>query len=147
MIVMGGTEKNRKVAGLGGVFGGLILGALIVLINIAMFVKIDIVAGVDMPTLELAIQIHPLVGFLMSIALLGMMYNTAVGMFYAFTVRFIQPEAKSFKPAVIVVGIVGFIASLVGFTNLVGKVYAAMGYLGFALIIVIVIAWLRRNKK
>lgn len=146
LIVMGGTEKDRKVAGLGGIIGGIMLGALIILINIAMFVKIDVVAGVDMPTLELANQIHPAVGVLMSIALLGMMYNTAVGMFYAFTVRFFAPESKSFKPAVIVVGLLGFAASLIGFTSLVGKVYSTMGYLGFALIVVIVIAWLRRNK-
>lgn len=145
LIVMGGTEKNRKVAGAGGIFGGLMLGALIVLINIAMFVKIDVVAGVDMPTLELANQIHPAVGVLMSIALLGMMYNTAVGMFYSFTVRFIEPTKKGFKPAVIIVGLLGFAASLVGFTDLVGKVYSTMGYLGFALIIVIVVAWIRKK--
>ena len=146
LIVMGGTEKDRKVAGLGGVFGGLMLGALIILINLSMFVKIDRVAGMDMPTLELAKQIHPVVGILMSIALLGMMYNTAVGMFYSFTVRFFAPEAKSFKPAVVVVGIAGFIASLVGFTTLVGKVYATMGYLGFALIITILLAWFKQRK-
>ena len=146
LIVMGGTVKERKVAGLGGVFGGLMLGALILLINIAMFVKMDVIAGVDMPTLELAYRIHPAVGILMSIALLGMMYNTAVGMFYAFTVRFFAPESKSFKPAVIFVGLVGFAASLVGFTNLVGKVYSTMGYLGFALIAVTILAWVRKRK-
>lgn len=146
LIVMGGTVKDRNVAGLGGVFGGIMLGALILLINIAMFVKMDVIAGVEMPTLELANQIHPVVGVLMSIALLGMMYNTAVGMFYAFTVRFFAPESKSFKPAVIVVGLAGFVASLVGFTNLVGQVYSTMGYLGFALIAVTLLAWVRRGK-
>lgn len=147
LIVMGGTVKDRKVAGLGGMFGGLMLGALIILINVAMFVKMDVVSGVDMPTLELANQIHPAVGFLMSIALLGMMYNTAVGMFYAFTVRFVVPEHKNFKPSLIVIGLVGFAASLFGFTTLVGKVYSTMGYLGFALIIAIIIAWIRKVKK
>ena len=147
LIVMGGTVQDRKVAGMGGIFGGIMLGVLILLINITMFVKIDVVAGVDMPTLELANQIHPAVGVLMAIALLGMMYNTAVGMFYAFTVRFVAPDHKVFKPVIIVVGLVGFGASLVGFTTLVGKVYATMGYLGFALIIAVVIAWVRNNKR
>jgi len=146
LIVMGGTEKNRKVAGLGGLFGGIMLGALIILINLAMFFKMDVVAGVDMPTLELAQQIHPAVGVLMAIALLGMMYNTAVGMFYAFTVRFVEPEHQFFKPTIVIVGLAGFGASLVGFTTLVGKVYSTMGYLGFALIIAVIIAWVRKNK-
>ena len=107
----------------------------------------DVVAGVDMPTLELAKQIHPIVGVLMGIALLGMMYNTAVGMFYAFTVRFVKPEHKYFKPTIVMVGLAGFAASLAGFTNLVGKVYSTMGYLGFALIIAIIVAWFRKDKR
>lgn len=147
LIVMGGTEKDSKVAGVGGILGGVMLGGLIILIHLTMFVKLDVVGGVDMPTLELAKQIHPAVGVLMAIALLGMMYNTAVGMFYAFTVRFVGPEHKVFKPTVVVVGLVGFVASLVGFTTLVGKVYSTMGYLGFALIVAILIAWIRRDKK
>lgn len=145
LIVMGGTVKNRKVAGLGGIFGGIMLGMLIILINVTMLVKIDVVAGVDMPTLALANQIHPFVGILMAIALLGMMYNTAVGMFYAFTVRFVAPDHQMFKPALVLVGTAGFLASFIGFTKLVGKVYASMGYLGFALIFVIVLAWLRKK--
>ena len=147
LIVMGGTVKDRKVAGMGGVFGGIMLGVLILLIHLTMFVKMDVVVGVDMPTLELANQIHPMVGVLMGIALLGMMYNTAVGMFYAFTVRFVKPEHKFFKPAIVIVGLAGFGASLVGFTDLVGKVYSTMGYLGFALIIATIIAWVRKDKR
>src|SRR5699024_4490041 len=96
---------------LGGLLGGLMLGSLIVLIHLGMFVKMDIVAGLDMPTLALANEVHPAVGILMAIALLGMMYNTAVGMFYSFTVRFITPESKLFKVAVVVIGLLGFLAS------------------------------------
>ncbi len=147
LIVMGGTVKDRKVAGMGGILGGIMLGFLIILINVTMFVKIDIVAGVDMPTLALAKQIHPFIGILMAVALLGMMYNTAVGMFYAFTVRFIAPDHQMFKPAVVLVGTAGFVASFIGFTNLVSKVYATMGYLGFVLILVIIFAWLRKDRK
>lgn len=146
LIVMGGAIDDQKVAGLGGIFGGITLGALILLINLAMFVKMDVVSGVDMPTLELANQIHPAVGVLMAIALLGMMYNTAVGMFFTFTVRFVPADHKAYKPTVVLVGLAGFVASLVGFTDLVGKVYSTMGYLGFALIIAVIIAWIRRDK-
>lgn len=143
---MSGSVKDRKIAGMCGILGGVMLGRLIILIHIGMFVKIDVVAGVEMPTLALANQIHPVVGILMAIALLGMMYNTAVGMFYSFTVRFIAPDSKIFKPAVVVIGLLGFLASNVGFTTLVGEVYATMGYIGFALIIAAVIAWVRKRK-
>ena len=141
LIVMGGTEKNRKIAGRGGIIGGIMLGVLIVLINLALFVKMDVVAGTAMPTLELAKQIHPAVGICMALILLGMMYNTAVGMFYVFTVRFIPPDKPMFKPVIVLVGFIGFGVSTVGFTTLVGKMYAVMGYLGFALVLAIILAW------
>ncbi|MBF0753784.1 hypothetical protein E4T89_05810 [Jeotgalicoccus nanhaiensis] len=147
LIIMTGNEKDKKAAGMGGVLGGLMLGILIILIHIGMFARIDVVAGKDMPTLELANQIHPVIGLLTAVALLGMIYNTAVGMLYSFTVRFIAPESKSYRPAVIVIGILGFIASLIGFTTLVGSVYVVMGYLGFVLIILAVAAWLRKPQN
>ena len=146
LIIMTGNEKDKKVASMGGILGGFILGMLIILIHIAMFVRIDVVAGKDMPTLQLASQIHPAVGILTAIALLGMIYNTAVGMLYSFTVRFTAPESKTYRPAVIVIGSLGFIASLIGFTTLVGSVYVVMGYLGFALIVLAVAAWLRKPQ-
>ncbi|AST89828.1 MULTISPECIES: hypothetical protein [Sutcliffiella] len=147
LIVMGGTEKDRKVAGMGGLLGGIMLGVLIILIHIALLVKVDVVGGVAMPTLELASQIHPFVGVLMAIALLGLMYNTAVGMFYSFTVRLIKPNHKKFKSAIVLTGLVGFFASFVGFTTLVGKVYSTVGYIGIAFIVAIIIAWARKGKK
>lgn len=147
LIVMGGMVENRKTAGLGGILGGITLGVLILLIHLAMFAKMDVVAGMDMPTLELANQIHPAVGILMAIALLGMMYNTAVGMFLTFTVRFVPTDSKAFKPTVILVGIAGFIASLLGFTQLVAKVYSTMGYIGFALIIAAIVSYIRKENR
>ena len=146
LIVMGGTVQNRKLGGRGGILGGIMLGFLILLINATLFAKMDVVASVEMPTLELAKQIHPIVGFVMSIMLLGMMYSTAVGMFYIFTVRIMSPKRKLFKPAVMVIGLVGFAVSLVGFTTLVGKLYSSIGYLGLLLICAVIITWLRNRK-
>ena len=148
LIVVSGGTKDRKISGRGGLIGGAILGALIILINIGMFVKIDQVGHLDMPTLELATQIHPFVGILMAIALLGMMYNTSVGMLYSFAARIVTTNSrKKYNLAVVVIGFLGFFASLVGFTTLVGEVYAVMGYLGFALIIAAVIAWFKNRKE
>ena len=147
LTVVSGSIRNEKVAGMGGIMGGLFLGALMLLINLSMLAKMDTIAGLDIPMLQLANEIHPIVGILMSIALLGMIYNTAVGMFYSFTVRFFKPSKPSFKVAVIFIGILGFVASLVGFTELVSKVYAAMGYIGFILVVSIVFAWFRGIRK
>ena len=147
LTVMGGTVKDAKVAGRGGILGGIGLGLLILLINIGMYAKLDQLQGVDMPTLLLANNIHPVLGALMSIALLGMIYNTAVGMLYAFSVRMVKPTIPKFKPAVIVLGAAAFAASFVGFIKLVSTVYPLMGYLGFTLIAAIFVAWIRSRKN
>jgi len=100
-----------------------------------------------MPMLVLATKISPILGVLMSIALLGMIYNTAVGMLYAFTVRIVPAKSKHFNWAVWGIGAVGFALSFVGFIQLVSAVYPAMGYLGFVLIFSIVVAWAMNVKR
>lgn len=147
LIVMGGTATNRKVARRGGALGGIILGLLIMLINIALFVKMDIVAGVEMPTLELAKQIHPAVGIIMSFVLLAMIYSTAVGTLYILAVRIVKPDRFAFKVAVNLLCIVGFAISLVGFTTLISKLYVVMGYLGIGLILCVLISALFKSSK
>ncbi|MBL3821817.1 MULTISPECIES: YkvI family membrane protein [Bacillus cereus group] len=147
LIVMGGTIKDEKKAGLGGIFGGIGLGILILLINLGMLTKLNKITDVDMPILFLANEISPIFGMLMSIVLLGMIYNTAVGMLYAFTARVIKPELPTFKMFVVLFGIVAFSASFIGFTKLVGTIYPITGYLGFILIASITITWLRGKKR
>ncbi|HBT70968.1 MAG TPA: hypothetical protein DEB37_01445 [Lysinibacillus sp.] len=147
LTVMCGSIRNAKVAGMGGIIGGILLGALILLVNFSLLTKMNIIVGLDIPMLALANEIHPIVGLLMAISLLGMIYNTAVGMLYSFMVRFFEPSKASYRVAVIFIGGLGFLASLVGFTTLVAKLYAVMGYVGLVLIIFIVSAWLRGTRK
>ncbi|MFJ8243747.1 hypothetical protein [Peribacillus asahii] len=148
LAVMGGTITDEKTAGRGGILGGIGLGLLILLIILAMLTKVNVIDGVDMPMLSLASEMSPAIGWIMSIILLGMIYNTAVGMLYAFTARLINPEQPTkFKGFAISFGIVAFIASFVGFTTLVGTLYPVMGYLGFIIMIAIIVAWFRRKRE
>lgn len=145
LTVLGSTAGSRKVAGWGGIIGGVLLGILILLINIAMFAKMNIVLGMDMPILEIAKHMHPVVAIIMAIALLGMIYNTAVGLLFSFVVRFVPPKGPIYKPVVIMAGAFAFMCSFIGFTTLVGKVYALMGYLGFFIILAIIFSWIKKR--
>lgn len=147
LAIIGGTIKDKKVASFGGLLGGLGLGLLLFLINLALFINADIIQDTAMPTLFLATELSPVIGLLMTIALLGMIYNTAVGMLYSFTARFIKPETPRFRCSVVVISLLSFCASFVGFTELVGTVYPVTGYLGLVLILAILIAWISGNKK
>jgi len=146
-IVMGGTEKDEKIAARGGFIGGLGLGILIILSHLAIFSKIDTVAGFDMPMLKIVDDISPVLGFLMSFILFGMIFNTAVSMLFSFSARFVEMGTAKFRTFVIIVGITAYVASFVGFTKLVSMFYPIVGYLGFFLVGAIIYASFKRDVK
>jgi uncharacterized membrane protein YkvI len=146
LAVIGGMTKQPKAAALGGVLGGLGLGALILLLNIGLFANINQLQGIEMPTLALSSRISPMLSVVMSVALVCMVYSTAVGMFFAFSARFAKPESGRFKLFSAVSVCVGLGLSLAGFSKLVGTVYPLLGYVGFALILAIAFSWMRRRS-
>ncbi|MEB6202289.1 hypothetical protein MXL97_10805 [Mammaliicoccus fleurettii] len=139
-IVMGGAEKDSKIAGMGGLLGGLALGVMIILSHLAIFSKLDTVGDLDMPMLGIVNEISPILGVFMAIVIFGMIFNTGLGMFYAFASRFTFVGTNSFKIFYIVSVIVGSGLSFVGFTDLVAIFYPLIGYLGLVLILVLIYA-------
>ena len=142
-LVMGGDEPNEKIASFGGLAGGLGVGILIVMHHLAIFAKVDVVGDLDMPSLGLANQISPIFGVLYSIILFGMIFNSAVSMFFSFGTRFFTPKTKKYNWFVIVAVLVAFGASFFGFKQLVSFFYPLFGYLGLILIGVLIIASIR----
>ncbi|WP_075618719.1 YkvI family membrane protein [Paenisporosarcina indica] len=146
-IVMGGTEKDEKIAARGGLIGGLGLGILIILSHLAIFSKIDTVAGFEMPMLKIVDDISPILGFFMSIILFGMIYNTAVSMLFSFSARFVPMGTTKFRVFVIITGVTAYVASFVGFTKLVTMFYPVVGYLGLFLVGAIIYASFKKDGK
>src|SRR5699024_3098142 len=140
-IVMGGAEKNKRVATIGGFIGGLGIGVLILLAHLAIFSKVDVVASYDLPLLKIIDDISPVLSIAMALVLFGMIFNTGVSMFYGFVARFFDIENKrSSFSAIVITCVVGFIFSFIGFTSLVEIVYRYIGYAGLFLIIALIYA-------
>lgn len=137
-LVMGGAEKNEKVAAWGGLVGGLGLGILILLSHLAIFAKIETVGDAQLPMLAIINEFSPVLGIFMAFILYGMIFNTAVSMFYSFGARFVQIDTKKFNVFVLVTLIIGFSLSFVGFTKLVAYFYPLIGYLGLFLVAALV---------
>ncbi|RNF39102.1 hypothetical protein [Planococcus salinus] len=146
-IVMGGTEKDEKVAARGGLIGGLGIGVLILLSHLALFSKIDSVGGSEMPMLQIADDISPILGFFMSFILFGMIYNTAVSMLFSFSARFVVMGTNKFRIFVLVVGGIAYVLSFVGFTSLVNMFYPVVGYLGLFLVGALIFSSFRKKVK
>lgn len=146
-LVMGGAEKDEKVAALGGLIGGLGFGVLILLSYFAIFAKVDVVGSSDLPMLALADNISPLLGVIMAIVIFAMIYNTAVSLLLSFSARFMEIGTNRFRIFVIISGAAAFLLSFLGFTALVNWFYPVVGYLGLLLVGALVVADIRKTGK
>src|SRR5690606_27071787 len=146
-LVMGGAEKDERTAALGGLVGGLGLGIMILLSHLAIFSKVDVVKDADLPMLAIINDISPILAILMAFVLYGMIFNTAVSMFYAFGARFVTIGTSKFKGFVLITLLIGFGLSFLGFKNLVAHLYPYIGYMGLLLSAVLIYASIKLPKK
>ncbi len=144
-IVIGGSMLDNRAVGLGAAFGGIIFMVLIALLVGALYVAAPTVAGTDMPVLELINTINPALGYVMTFVIYGMVFNTAVGMFYALGKRLTRNKPKAFYPVYVVSCLIGFALSFVGFQSLVAGVYPILGYLGILMIVVMSFTWIKNR--
>ncbi|WP_448855152.1 YkvI family membrane protein [Corynebacterium camporealensis] len=146
-IVIGGNFLDTREVGLGGVMGGLCFLFLLAVLVGGLYISIGPVTEAEMPTLEMISQIHPILGMLMAIAIYGMIYNTAIGMFYAFAKRLTRKKPENFYKVYVISVLIGFVLSFIGFSNLVDWVYPFLGYMGIAIMFIIAFAWIKNRKK
>ena len=139
--------RDSRAVGIGGLIGGLLYLILLALLVFALFFEAETVNGQDMPVLSLITSIHPVLGVLMTFVIYGMVFNTAIGMFYALGKRLTRNNPKRFYPVYAGACIIGFILSFVGFQALVSNVYPILGYLGLLMIVVMVFNRIKNGSK
>ncbi|WP_020008252.1 YkvI family membrane protein [Salinicoccus albus] len=145
LSIVGAQSDRHKIARRGGLYGGVILLVLLLLMNGGLLAQIDTTNMAELPTLMLAREIHPILGFALTIVMLLVIYNTAVGMLYPFLSRFWVPYSRRYAIALFIALVAGYILSLVGFVDLVNFVYPLLGYLGLLIGLMLAVRWIQ-NK-
>jgi len=143
---LGSVAADRRAVFRGGALGGIGLGAASLLIYLAISASPTHIRDLEVPLLHLAGNIAPLAVALFSADLIAEVYTNAVGSLYGFSARLkdfipINPAAQ-----IIVTAALAFLASLLGFSNLVRTLYPLKGYGGIILLVVILFAW-RKQKR
>lgn len=142
-----GARTSRDNLRLGITLGaaGLGLGALA--IDLAILTGVPRVARVEIPMILAAGRISPGVGLLYSVVLLAEIYTTAVGSLFGFSARLVDPGEERYVYVVIGASLVALVASQIGFSQLVSKLYSAVGYAGFLFLIALAADAFRRGSE
>ncbi|MGI2262592.1 MULTISPECIES: hypothetical protein [unclassified Staphylococcus] len=150
IVAIGGDASRRRVSGAGALFGGIIYTILLALINFALQSEFPKIKDADIPMLTLANAINPWIALVLSVIMLAVMYNTILGLMYSFAARFTEPYSKKYHIFIIVMVIVAYGLSFVGFAGLINYLYPIMGYVGLIVVIGVLIKYYsrkRQNKK
>lgn len=147
ILVIGGNYSNPREAGIGGLLGGFIFSVLLAILAFILFFNIQEAAGFAFPLLAVFSSMHPIVGLFVSLVIYAMIYNTAIGMFYALGRRLANDDESRFRILFVVVTLLGFVVSFAGFTDLIGWVYPLIGYIGIIMLIALGISWVRNRER
>ena len=143
MLVFAGSQMNPAQAGKGGLLGGIMFAVLLMILVFILFFNMEHIMDADLPLLMVFFTMHPAVGTMVSIVIYLMIYNTAVGLFYALGRRLSHDKPQKFRTYYGIVVMIGFALSFIGFADLIGWVYPLLGYLGLILGVVMGVAWFR----
>ncbi|MCY8173773.1 hypothetical protein [Bacillus inaquosorum] len=146
LSVLGGNTKYRKSNLYGGILGGVILFLLIAMINSGLLSELDQVNSVSLPTLLLAEQINPVLPVMLSVIIILVIYNTVVGLIYSFAARFTIPYSKNYKILIILMMVITYCCTFIGFIGLISFFFPLMGYVGLLLLVPIFMTKKLRHK-
>lgn len=142
-LVIGGDYLDPREAGWGGLFGGIAYAIMLVLATMAMLFNAELIDGTSIPMLTLVADINENLGLVMALVIFAMVFNTAIGMFYALGKRLSAGRESQYRVIFIVGTLLGFAVSFVGFDTLMEYVYPVLGYMGMVMVVILVGAWVK----
>ncbi len=120
------------------------LGILFTLIALPM------ATAEELPMLDVAFRLSTPVGIVYAVLLLFAMFGTSLASFVAILCYLEEKHPRLQKHRILltsVLGLLGFVLSLFGFGQLVGTVYPIFGYVGFAVLGMIVLDYFLLIRK
>ena len=142
LTIVGGDAKSHKVARRGAAYGGIVFSILLLIMIAGLLANVEKANSVDIPTLLLAKDIHPWLGILMSAVMVGVIFNSCVGMIYPFLTRFSEFRTPRYFVLLISSLVLAFTLSFVGFADLINIVFPIVGYIGLFIAAALLIRWI-----
>ncbi|WP_416188860.1 hypothetical protein ACM67B_05870 [Neisseria sp. CCUG17229] len=145
-FVLGGESMYVGEAGRGGMLGGAIIGVITACTAFVLMARVELAAVADIPMQALVAEINPMLGTLMTFVIFGMIFNTAISLYYSLAKRFSNGSEKRFKWLMVILVAIGFGLSFAGFKTLVSTMFPILGYIGMVLMLLLAVAWVKNRK-
>ncbi len=144
---LGEGAGSRKEAILGGTLGGICFGLAILAMDLGLTVNIAEVGLKSVPTLTLAENLSPVFAYIFSVIIFFGIYTTAVPMLWGVVRQFAEDRTKKSAVIALVLTAVGLALGMTDFKKLVNIIYPFSGYVGVALMVIMIIRDLTYRKK
>jgi uncharacterized membrane protein YkvI len=128
--------KNAKSVGIAAVICAVVLISMGYCIGFAVVKNYSICSVADLPTVAMAYAKSPVYGIIFGVIALIAIYTTLATFLHIFKASFgyLKPLKESpvkLNFAVAAVALLGFAASFIGFSNIVDRVWAVLGYTAY----------------
>ncbi len=136
---LGKEIKNRRPLFWGGILGGLGLGALATLINLAILSHYPDSARYEIPSLFVAGRTVGVIQSAFSFVLWAEIFTTVIGTIYGLAARVSDYTGLSYNRVTVVLMSVALGMSQLGFSGLVGTLYPLFGYVSLLFLVSLVL--------
>lgn len=136
MTNLGKSASSRKEACWGATLGAVMFSLAVLAMMLGLAAHLDDVAGTQIPTLALIAKIHPALALGFALIVFVAIFTTAAPLLWAPVKRF-APDENSRRHRVLLVSlaVIGTVVGLtIPFDRLINVVYVINGYVGFALL-------------
>lgn len=142
---LGASANSKREAVWGGILGGVFLMLPVILIVLAMLCYPDQIVSLEVPLLYIAGKNAPILALIFSIILLLGVYSTGAPMLWLITdwIGGLISSKKLLLAITVILGVIAYFGSSIGFGNLIAILYPVSGQIGTAMIPVVLIRGLK----
>lgn len=141
----GGNEKKKAIHGM--LIGFTATCFFGFLLYSAVMTDIDIAGGYDIPMIYLSAKLSPAISVIYSLIMVIAIYSASSNCLYGLTKETGNFSRKKRTLTIVIIGLVGYFVSLVGFSQIVTYAYPIQGYACILVMLCVLITYIKYRKK
>lgn len=139
LVPMGGEIRDERVIKKGGLMGGIGLGLMLLATNFALTLEGANVSGLEIPLAPVIAKLGFFVKTLFIVVMWAEIFTTLIGNAYGLITNLGTLFPIGQKKLLLLMFVLSYALSLIGFSNLVGYVYPLFGYCGLATMVLLTV--------